>query len=222
MFWSELLVLLFQDHLLLIVFSYSILQALSSIFNQVTSVHAFNVFSYSVILPTCLFFFFNLNFLLLVWSCGSPVSDTFLFFHLILYLLSNPINLISASTPQVGSDTQLLSAEFFSSSHAAINSLPMAYHPPSQFPQIMHWMINISTPYSSSVCDNSQNELPYSAINLVSWLSSIINSSCVIVFAVNRCLCGVIFSGGKYPEFPCLYLCTNFFTPSYLATPCFP
>lgn len=207
MFWSELLVLLFQDHLLFIKSSPTLFSKLCPPF--LIRLCQFMHLTFCLIQlfsPFLSFFFFlNLNFLLLVWSCCSPVSDTFLFFHLILFLLPNPINLISASTPQVGSDTQLLSAEFFSSSHVAINSLPMAYHPPSQFPQIIHWMINISTPYSSSVCDNPQNELPYSAINLVSQLSSIINSSCVIVFAVNHFLCGVIFSGDKYPEFPCLY-----------------
>jgi len=153
-----------------------------------------------------------------VWFCCSPVSDAFLFFHLQLFLLPNPINLISASTPQVGSDTQHLPAQFSSSSsHAAINSLPMAYHPPSQFPQIMHWMINISTLYLSSVCDNPQNELLCSAINLVSQLSSINNSSCVIVFAVNHLLWGV-----NTLNFLISILCTNFFAPSYFGNTTLP
>lgn len=49
-----------------------------------------------------------------------------------------------------------------------INSLPVVYHLPSQFPKTMHWIINISMFYSACVCDKPQNELPCSNINPVS------------------------------------------------------
>lgn len=176
------------------IFSYYILKASSSIFylqrfHANSLVYHFSFFHLQLFYPI-LVLLPNTLLLLVVWLCCSRTSDTFLLLH----LLPNPINLISTSAAQVGSASSTPILPLLQS--PLISYLPIVNHLPSQFPKVIHWLINISMLYPSCVSDNPQMSC------LVQPLIQSLSGLLLSLHPLPSSLLSISSSGGEQPEFP--------------------
>lgn len=95
-----------------------------------------------------------------------------------------------------------------------INYLPIVYYLPSQFPQIIHWLVNISMPYPSCVCDNPK--MSCLAQPLIQSLCGLLLS----IHAVPSSLLSISFSGCKEPDSSSLSFIPPPSLPVASASPC--